>query len=130
MESIHWTLSKWWSIVLTSHIPTQLSAVIKWMGSFLDRAGLEPWHGLVSAFLCNLWNCEPWKTLGRRSAFIGRISYFVALVTWFVFCWTLFYFVTFATVSAWFDEFIIIVFCIIAIDFTFMGAHCINFLSS
>ena len=48
------------------------------------------------------------------------------IVTWFVFCWALFYFVTFTTVSAWFDEFIIIVLC----DFAIVVTHCVNFLCS
>ena len=42
------------SIVPKSDTPMQPSAVIKWMGSFPDRAGLEPWHGLVNDFLYNL----------------------------------------------------------------------------
>ena len=58
------------------------------------------------------------------------MAYFVAFVTCYVFCWALFYFVTIAAVSAWFYEFIIIVFCIIAIGFILVIAHCMNILSS
>ena len=58
------------------------------------------------------------------------MAYFVAFVTWFIFCWALIYFVTFAMVSAYFDEFIKFAFCIIAIDFILVVAHCMYILSS